>query len=499
MDLLSYFVVACMLSWVLQLHDRERRKKAERLKAAYQWTKDNVLGNAGFATDEECKRGELFTGKGLRLAFTQSGQVLRYAGDRHLLTLGPSGSGKARDSIVSAILDVGQVTLWVNDVKSQLLHICHKARLRVGPVLALAPFGLDSRLVKAGVRGVRYNPMALLKDDAMLSVRCEKIAEGLTPEGDEKNNFWNIRSKGLLTGLMMSVVCHGEPEDRNLLAISNVLCGDLFGYCRSIVALTTNPYIKAHLGPFAAKGAEDQRTIQDTVATAQANTQFIRNEMIGPSLLASDFTFRQLREKPSSFFLVLPADAPLDLCRQFYRLLLSSAFSELLSEECLGMTKVLFVIDEAASLGRMKVLEQAVTIARGYGVQLWTVWTDLSVMRSLYSDRYRSLLANAGIKLVFPTDDTATADEISRMSGQAEVVTQSHSVHVGLDGEPSVTGGANQHARALLLPHEVSQLPGDELLIFATSMNVIRAKRKPYWKTHPGKFCPDPFETKSRR
>ena len=497
MEILFLFVIT-LVSVAGYMNQDNKKKKAARVKAAYTFEKPNVSGDARFSTDEDCKEGKLLTGKGLRLGYTQSGRLLTYAGDSHLLALGNTGVGKGRDLLLGAVLSLGKITLIANDPKGQLLVVSQKARRRVGPVYALNPFGMHKKATK-GVHQVRYNPMSHLRaDDPMLGIRCDKIADGLIWGGDERSRFWDDAAKELLAGIMMALICHGEDEDHNLAALCRVLCGDIHGYCKDVVALTKNRYIQDRLGPYAAEGATDIRTIQDIISTARVNTAFIRNEVLGPSLSASDFSFKSLRERPCSLFLVLPVNVS-EVCDRYYRLIFASAFSEMLSEECLGKTKVLFLLDEAGSLHKMRTLEDAITIVRGYGIQLWTVFTDVPQMKDIYGDRFRSFFANTGVKLFFPARDTVTADEISRMSGLTEVLTQSRNVSIGDDGEPKISDGWNQHGRPLLLPHEATDLPGDELLIVSNARGMIRAKRRPYWKTHPGQFCADPFETKKRR
>ncbi|MEI6539066.1 MAG: TraM recognition domain-containing protein [Planctomycetota bacterium] len=38
----------------------------------------------------------------------------------------------------------------------------------------------------------------------------------------------------------------------------------------------------------------------------------------------------------------------------------------------------MFILDECAQLGTVPLLEQAVTLLRGYGLQVWTFWLILT-------------------------------------------------------------------------------------------------------------------------
>ena len=44
----------------------------------------------------------------------------------------------------------------------------------------------------------------------------------------------------------------------------------------------------------------------------------------------------------------------------------------------------LMLLDEAAQLGTLPQLRQAITLLRGYGVRVWSFWQDLSQLINLY-------------------------------------------------------------------------------------------------------------------
>ena len=45
---------------------------------------------------------------------------------------------------------------------------------------------------------------------------------------------------------------------------------------------------------------------------------------------------------------------------------------------------------EAAQLGTLGALRQAVTLLRGYGLQVWSFWQDLSQVRNLYPQDWQT-------------------------------------------------------------------------------------------------------------
>jgi type IV secretion system protein VirD4 len=481
----------------------ERRNFKKRWEKARKFDVPNTHGESAFTTDAEARKGKLLTGKGLWLAMSKtSGRVFRYGGDAHITAIGATGVGKARDWLVALVLTLGPKTLIANDVKGQLMCVTGRARRRIGPTLALNPFGIHAKEAK-GVRQVRFNPMAqLTATDPLLAIKCDKIADGLVwDEGGSSDRFFNDGARELLSGLMMGAVELGTPEQKNLIFVIDILCGDLEGFCRLVMQKSTNPYTKMRLAPYASPTAAEDRTKQSIVTTARVNTGFMRNEVLGKSLSASDFTFKELRDKPSTLYLVLPVDASSDVFDRYYRLVMASALAETMSEGCLGKTPVLFLLDEAGQMGYMKSVLQALSIARGYGVQLLSVFTDFPTMNRIYRDGARSFLANSAINMFFGAADTETAEEISKLSGQRELI--NHTRNVSTDqrtGEPIVNDGASQVGVPLLRLDEVRDLPPDEVLILARGVKgVLKARRKPYWLTHPGKAGKDPYEKGKKR
>jgi hypothetical protein len=46
----------------------------------------------------------------------------------------------------------------------------------------------------------------------------------------------------------------------------------------------------------------------------------------------------------------------------------------------------------------------------GYGIKLWTLWQDLSQVKSIYGERWESFFSNAGLLQSFATQDVSGSD-----------------------------------------------------------------------------------------
>jgi type IV secretion system protein VirD4 len=80
--------------------------------------------------------------KGIRLGHScESGEVSRYDGPGHLITVAPTRTGKGRDIIIPALLD-WPYSAAVVDPKGELAAVTSEQRGRIGEVRYVDPYGL---------------------------------------------------------------------------------------------------------------------------------------------------------------------------------------------------------------------------------------------------------------------------------------------------------------------------------------------------------------------
>ncbi|MCA9056074.1 MAG: TraM recognition domain-containing protein, partial [Planctomycetaceae bacterium] len=77
--------------------------------------------------------------------------------------------------------------------------------------------------------------------------------------------------------------------------------------------------------------------------------------------------------------------------------------------------RTLFILDECAQLGTMPLLEQAVTLLRGYGLQVWTFWQDMEQVRANYPFGYKTLINNSAVLQTFGVSNAQMARELSEV------------------------------------------------------------------------------------
>lgn len=78
---------------------------------------------------------------------------------------------------------------------------------------------------------------------------------------------------------------------------------------------------------------------------------------------------------------------------------------------------VVFLLDEMTVLGRLTMVEQAFGLMAGFGIQLWGIVQDVSLLKGIYGDGWDTFISNSGMIQCFGSRDRMTADYFSALCG----------------------------------------------------------------------------------
>jgi type IV secretion system protein VirD4 len=123
------------------------------------------------------------------------------------------------------------------------------------------------------------------------------------------------------------------------------------------------------------------------VSTAQRETEILDNPAIRECVAAEgpggEVDFAAWHRGTMTVYLCLSAPK-FPTFNRWLRLVLTSALDEMTDRLDPPRLPVCFMLDELATLGHLDSVENAVGLAAGYGVQLFTVFQDVAQMRDLY-------------------------------------------------------------------------------------------------------------------
>lgn len=214
-------------------------------------------------------------------------------------------------------------------------------------------------------------------------------------------------------------------------------------------------------------------------------------------LARSDFSLADLKEKPTSVFLSLPAGR-IGTHARWLRLMIALTIEAMERNRTRPKDPVLVIMDEFHALGPMKVIERAAGLMAGFGVRLWPILQDLTQLKRDYKESWETFLGNAGLTQWFGVNDLTTLEYLSKRLGQTtlEVVSQ------GEISKSRVSMGYTGQSRS---PNQVSLMTSEEIgrffsrqsgrqLVLWPGTDPIAVTRVNYDQSDlsRGKYDPDP-------
>ena len=140
--------------------------------------------------------------------------------------------------------------------------------------------------------------------------------------------------------------------------------------------------------------------------------------------------------------------------------------------------RTLFLLDEVARLGYLRILETARDAGRKYGITLAMIFQSLGQMREAYGgrDATSKWFESASWISFSAINDPDTADYISKRCGDTTVEVDQTNRSSGIKGS-SRSRSKQLSRRPLILPHEVLRMRSDEQIVFTSGNPPLRCGR----------------------
>jgi type IV secretion system protein VirD4 len=411
---------AFLISYALVYNWLRDRIEAHRTEA---YRKPITFGSAEWATAEHLRAARLIDNPngGLFLGDFQDGDnalPLTYSGDRHLLTVAPTRSGKGVSAIIPNLLTYPGSVLVIDPKGENARITARRRQMGLGQTVHIVdPWGITDEPVSC------FNPLDWLRpDDEDVNENAMMLADSIViSRANVKDPFWDEEAKALLMGLILYVALdESEREQRHLGRVRDIIVSDAEKMSKTLALMFNHP--NPIVSSTAARTASKEEKLRSSVfAALQSHTHFLDSPRMRANLAKSDFRFEDLKSSKMSVYLVLPADR-LDTFGRWLRLLVQQA----LTVNARNLTEkpakpILFLLDEMAAIGRLKMVEQAYGLMAGFGMQLWGIVQDLSQLESIYGRGWETFIGNAGVLQYFGSRDQKTADYFSKLCGVTTV------------------------------------------------------------------------------
>jgi len=410
----------------------------------------------------------------------------------HLLCVAPTRSGKGVSSIIPNLLTL-KTSVFCLDIKGENYAVtATRGKFsRVGVIDIFDQVGRDK---------IYINPLAGI--DALTPQGQRKISgivDALVYDdsGGGADPHWNESAKQLVKTLTILAViemrtpCLVHVRDMLFLDINDLfeMVGKYQGSKISFLRNAANSII-----------SKNEREFSSILSTAQRHLDFLQDMSVEAYFsMPGNASFSDLASSLCSYYLIIPPDL-LEFSKRIIRLMIDQALFENMNQV---KKDIVFVLDEFAQLGRLERIEQAVTLAAGYGIRVMMYVQDIAQLKQAYKEKWSSFAANSTMQF-FGVNDFETAKYLSDSLGIETTRLRSAGESTGESGKgigekSSRSSGDSWNEsvskRNLMNPDEIMNMPAHHTIIITAGKRPIKAAKTGYIydKAFSGLYYGNPF------
>lgn len=452
--------------------------------------KTDLHGSAHFANKKEVEATELLRegsdGHDVYLGVykdekTGKKKYLKDSGGSHIGVVAPTGSGKGVGVVLPTLLS-WRGSILAYDMKKELWALTAGFRKAIGQKVArFEPTCTDGT-------SIRINPLNEVRIRTMKEVSdAQNIAEMIVdPDGKGMEDHWSKTGHELLAAAILHILYVGR--NKTLRGLVSFFCDPR----RSIEQVAesmlntqhdtdnsqgwrdpltgaptlTHPVVAEAARSFLNKADNERSGVQ---STALSFLSLYRDPIVAANTAVSDVMIRDLMndESPLSLYLVVPASDRKRL-RPLIRLIFNLAFRNLTEKMEYAKGKqvrhykhrLLMVMDELPTLGKLEILEESIAFVRSYGIKILIIFQDYAQLHKAYT-KDESVTSNTQIRVAYTPIKIETAELISKYVGKTTVQDETRSFSGNrLNPLPMhQMTNVNKQGRELLTADEVLRLP----------------------------------------
>jgi len=394
---------------------------------------------------------------------------LRHRGPEHVLCYAPTRSGKGVGLIVPTLLSWGESAV-ITDLKGELWELTAGWRKQHAGnrVLRFEPAAVEG--------GAHWNPLEEIRLGTGHEVGdVQNLATLIVdPDGRGLESHWQKSAQALLVGLILHALYQARSNGTAMPTLSS-LDSLLSDPNRDIAELWMEMFtLPPSVGPNCRIVNASGRDMIDrpeeeggsVLSTAKSYLSLYRDPVVHGNIADSHFRIRDLmhHDDPVSLYIVTrPTDKarlrPLIriLLNMIVRLLADRIEFEGGRPKPVYKHRLLMMLDEFPSLGKLEILQESLAFLAGYGIKCYLVCQDINQLKSSRTGygQDESITSNCHIQNAFPPNRLETAEHLSKLTGQTTIIKEQVT-----KGDKHTSRTLQEVQRSLLTVDECLRMPG---------------------------------------
>ncbi|UHS59803.1 Ti-type conjugative transfer system protein TraG [Agrobacterium vaccinii] len=395
-------------------------------------------------------------------------------GSSHGIVFAGSGGFKTTSVTVPTALKWGG-GLVVLDPSSEVAPMVSEHRRKAGrKVIILDP----------STSGVGFNALDWIgrhgstKEEDIVAVATWIMTDN-PRSASARDDFFRASAMQLLTALIADVCLsgHTDEEDQTLRRVRRNLSEpepQLRARLTKIYEQSESDFVKENVSVFVNMTPE---TFSGVYANAVKETHWLSYPNYAALVSGDSFSTDDLADGGTDIFIALDLKV-LEAHPGLARVVIGSLLNAIYNRNGNLKGRALFLLDEVARLGYLRILETARDAGRKYGITLTMIFQSIGQMREAYGgrDATSKWFESASWISFAAINDPDTADYISKRCGDTTVEVDQTNRSSGMKGS-SRSRSRQISRRPLILPHEVLRMRSDEQIVFTSGNPPLRCGR----------------------
>ncbi|ENX8243537.1 conjugal transfer protein TraG [Neisseria gonorrhoeae] len=452
---------------------KNTNKAHESLHGSARWADRKDIEAAGLLA----KKGEDSDGVYVGGWVDKKGTLhyLRHSGPEHVLTYAPTRSGKGLGLVLPTLLSWPHST-FITDLKGELWALTAGWRKKYAHNKVI-------RFEPASAQGsAAWNPLDEIRVGTEYEIGdVQNLATMIVdPDGKGLNSHWDKTAFALLTGVILHALYKARddggvatlPSVDRMLSDPEKPVGDLW------VEMATYPHADGRPLPVISSAGQDmldrpEEEAGSVLSTAKSFLALYRDNVVAANVSRSDFKIKDLMndEDPVSLYIITQPNDKARL-RPLVRILINMIIR--LSADKMDFEnrrpkvhykhKMLAMLDEFPSLGKLEIMQESLAFIAGYGIKCYLICQDLNQLKSRETGYGpdETITSSCHVQNAYPPNRIETAEHLSKLTGITTVVkeqiTTSGKRVSAMLGQVSRT--TQEVQRPLLTADECMRMPG---------------------------------------